>query len=357
MDVILKAGTWQFVSAGLFLAAGAMLFIMFYSRVLLGLGANPWKCPLTAVTFLLLAVVIPGWAFVEGPSLSLIAPAAVILLTAAGELHRLRVRREHEADSPVECKSTALPLWKPFTTCDLAMRRYETRLPQRAAPRLRLALISDLHIDNMLSDGYFRSVINSVSGYHPDIAVIAGDFVSRKKYAPRIPDVLRGLKARFGVFAVLGNHDHWSDAEAVSRYAKEAGVHLLTNSHERIRLNESAAIILSGCEDPWGPGSWSMPDHAADEPVLVITHTADNIYKLSKAGAAAVFAGHYHAGQAVLPWFGSIVVPSKYGRRYDHGHFLVNNTHLFVTAGIGTIFPPFRIYCKPEIMLIDFSGS
>jgi predicted MPP superfamily phosphohydrolase len=66
-----------------------------------------------------------------------------------------------------------------------------------------------------------------------------------------------------------------------------------------------------------------------------------------------VFAGHYHAGQFRIPYIGSVVVPSTYGRRFDHGHFIVNGTHLFATSGIGVAVLPFRIYCQPDIFIVD----
>jgi predicted MPP superfamily phosphohydrolase len=203
---------------------------------------------------------------------------------------------------------------------------------------------------------YYSSVLERISEYKPDLIFIAGDFISRKKHVHKIPHVLRGISARLGVFAVLGNHDYWTNAELVSRYLEETGIILLSNRSERIRLNDTACIVLSGCEEPWSPGKWKAPDNRLDEPLLVISHTADNIYKLSNAGVTAVFTGHYHGGQAVIPGYGSIVIPSKYGRRFDHGHFLVKNTHLFVTSGVGAAVPPVRIYCKPEIMLVDFMG-
>jgi predicted MPP superfamily phosphohydrolase len=86
---------------------------------------------------------------------------------------------------------------------------------------------------------------------------------------------------------------------------------------------------------------------------VVLTHTADNIYRLRHGGAALVFAGHYHAGQIRLPWLGSLVVPSAFGRLFDHGHFLLGRTHLFVTAGIGAGSPAFRICCPPDVLVVD----
>jgi len=54
-----------------------------------------------------------------------------------------------------------------------------------------------------------------------------------------------------------------------------------------------------------------------------------------------------------LPFLGSIVVPSLYGRRFDHGHFVVNGTHLFVSSGIGVSSPQFRLFCRPDIFIVD----
>lgn len=93
----------------------------------------------------------------------------------------------------------------------------------------------------------------------------------------------------------------------------------------------------------------SLPDALS----IVLMHTPDNIYRLSEAGADLVFAGHFHAGQIRLPYLGSLVIPSTYGRRFDHGHFAVNGTQLFVTSGIGSTDPPFRFYCQPDIFFVD----
>ena len=87
---------------------------------------------------------------------------------------------------------------------------------------------------------------------------------------------------------------------------------------------------------------------------LVLTHTPDNIYALRDHGFDAVFAGHYHGGQIRAPGLGPFVVPSKYGRRYDRGHFVFGRTHLFVTAGVGSAEPPLRIWCPPDVLVVDF---
>jgi len=63
--------------------------------------------------------------------------------------------------------------------------------------------------------------------------------------------------------------------------------------------------------------------------------------------------GHYHGGQWRLPIFGSVIVPSLFGRLFDMGHFMVNKTHLFVNTGIGLAHPACRINCPPEIIVLE----
>ena len=101
-------------------------------------------------------------------------------------------------------------------------------------------------------------------------------------------------------------------------------------------------------------GSWP-PGY--DDFIIALSHTPDNIYDLAKLRVTAVFSGHTHGGQLRMPWLGALVVPSVYGRRFDQGHFLVDGTHLFVSAGIGADHPPFRVGCPPDILVVDWTPA
>jgi predicted MPP superfamily phosphohydrolase len=118
-----------------------------------------------------------------------------------------------------------------------------------------------------------------------------------------------------------------------------------------------ASLRICGCEEPWSERDWNLPQGGTGEPILALTHTADNIYRLNRDGVNVVFAGHSHAGQIQIPWLGPLVVPSDHGRCFDHGHFVIRGTHLFVTAGVGVAGPPLRIYCQPDIFVVDFKAS
>ena len=95
----------------------------------------------------------------------------------------------------------------------------------------------------------------------------------------------------------------------------------------------------------------------SDMPTIVLSHTPDNVYALQALGVDAVFAGHTHGGQMRLPFLGAIIVPSRYGRRFDRGHFVVGKTHLFVSTGVGADEPAFRLWCPPDLVAVDLVGS
>ena len=215
--------------------------------------------------------------------------------------------------------------------------------------------ISDFHVTERLPYDYYRGVVERAAAASPDLVFVTGDFLVTNTSLPALRDVLQGLSGRCGAFATLGNHDYWTGPDAIRDAVQEAGLDLVGNETRRVGIG-GHSVLVSGCEDPWAPTSWEPPVAQEGEPLLVLSHTADNIYRISRAGAAAAFAGHYHDGQFKLPLIGALVIPSIYGRRFHHGHFVIGETHLFVSAGIGVAGPAHRVYCRPDLFVIDFRG-
>lgn len=345
---------------GAVLAASAGFFLYVYatnrSRRRFRLRGVP---VLLLVSGLLLVVTVGAGVvgFLLGPGVWMVAPIVVIGVAAAREAHRHWWRVRRRGEGPVESHNLGVSLVRPITTRDVALLRYEVRLPAAPLERLRVAVVSDLHVGNQLEWEYYVRIFNAVNQYAPDLMVLPGDFVTGAQALPFLPPVLRLCRAPLGVWAVRGNHDFWSDPEGVARVLAEAGIRLLRNESALLRM-AGARIWLTGCEDPWTRASWQPPaDRVSGDLILALAHTADTIYHLSRAGVTAVFCGHFHAGQIRVPGWGPVFVPSRYGRRFDHGHFIVNGTHLFISAGIGASGPGLRIYCQPDIMLVDFLGQ
>jgi hypothetical protein len=220
--------------------------------------------------------------------------------------------------------------------------------------RLRVVHLSDLHVNDRLGPEYYPGVMDRVSQAEPDLVFITGDFITELRFAQDLPDLLMRLHSRYGIFAILGNHDHWADTAEVTRMVRNAGIEVIGNGTRRLSLDGDLSLTILGCEEPWSPDRWTPPVIENGDLALALSHSADQVYRLSQAGADAVFSGHYHAGQFQLPLVGPVLVPSRYGRRFYHGHYVVGKTHLFVSAGAGASNPPLRLYCPPDVIVVDF---
>jgi predicted MPP superfamily phosphohydrolase len=305
-------------------------------------------------------VIVGGFGlvgFLGNASLWILVPILVLLGVIAGEAYRLRLNRIYRSSPPIQPNRPIFSLSKPITTTDLQVAHYRLELNNWDGGHLRIAHLSDLHVSRRLPLDYYQRAIDQANQSDPDLIFITGDFVSSSEYACILPDLLKPLRSRHGVFGILGNHDYWAGELPVIEAVRSVGIVLLYNGWQRLRLEGTGDILLVGDEDPWNKRRWSAPPLEPGELVLALSHSADNIYQLNRAGVMAVFSGHYHAGQIQLPLLGPLIVPSKYGRRFYHGHYDVQGTHLFVSAGIGANNPALRLYCPPDLFVVDIIGT
>jgi uncharacterized protein len=362
---------------------GFLVFLVVINRILGRLRDRISK-PLLGLTLLLTLTGSYAWlGFYHSLPWGLGLAIATLALLALGETRQRLVHHTRRAQPPVQAyhpddrQRQRLNLLRPITTTDLWVQHYEVavnggapggrrqspdgrrlspdsrRLPS-ALRRLRIAHLTDLHVNPALDDAYFRRVTDEANAANPDLVLLTGDFITHAEHVDRVAHVLAPLQARLGKFAIFGNHDHWAGEELVCPMLDEAGFHYLGNGYQRLESPGLPPLLLAGCEAPWNrQGLGPLPERLPGEVLLVLSHTADPVAHFSQWGAAAVFTGHYHAGQFCLPLFGPIVVPSNHGRLYARGHFLVDQTHLFVSAGVGCAGPALRLYCPPELLIVD----
>ncbi len=341
----------------LWLAAGLGVFLFVLNRWLIA-WSNERAKPFVVLAALLCFTGLPAlWGLALGRSWWLAVPLGVLGLLGTGELRQRSLRNHYRRDSPVATVDSAGSSRAPVTTTTLARISFGVEIPGWSGPEVVVAHVSDLHVNDRLPADYYAAAMDQIGAAGADIVVVTGDFVSKLEFLPLLAPLLRRLRGRLGVFGVLGNHDHWAGAAAVTETVRECGVRLVGSAHETVELATTASILLSGCEDPWGPARWSPPAVRTGQLSLALMHTPDNVYRAARAGFTAAFAGHNHAGQIRIPGLGAVVVPSLYGRRFDHGHFRVSGTHLFVTAGVGAALPSFRLFCRPDFLLVRFRGT
>ena len=237
------------------------------------------------------------------------------------------------------------------------------RWPQAFAG-LKIAVISDLHVGSPhINEAKLRQVVSTINAQNPDLILIAGDFViqdilgGRFVEAEVIANDLKNLRARWGVFAVLGNHDWWYDGERVRRALDGAGIRVLENGVARIQ-HDGQSLWLVGLADLWTRRpdiDGTLRQVSDDGPVIVLTHNPD-IFPRIPQRVILTIAGHTHGGQVNLPLLGRRIVPSNYQDRYAIGHIEESGHHLFVTPGVGTSIIPVRFRVPPEISILTVDG-
>jgi predicted MPP superfamily phosphohydrolase len=230
---------------------------------------------------------------------------------------------------------------------------------------VRIALFSDVHVHAPdMPPSRLAKIVGQINRLHPDIIVAAGDFTGNnligRDYAPgQAIAPLRRLKARFGVYAVLGNNDYEAGSNAVSSALESAGVRVLSNAATVV-----GPIALGGIDGRihhrfagWREArerTYKSLDSLPGVQVLV-AHRPDEFVPAPRS-VSLVLAGHTHCGQIVLPLVGALESGSDYGTRFLCGVHRDGAKLLVVTAGLGTSHVPLRIGAPPDIWLVTVHG-
>jgi predicted MPP superfamily phosphohydrolase len=221
---------------------------------------------------------------------------------------------------------------------------------------LSIVHFSDLHLCGAPDRHYHRMVMQLVSEWQPDIVALTGDIADSLHHQGWIIPVLGWLRWRTAAFAILGNHDYWYEPRIIRRQLGKLGFTYLGNGWRQIEVRGEPLVVI-GNETPW---AWPVPDlsNCPTEPFrLCLSHTPDNIRWARRQHVDLMLSGHVHGGQIRFPVLGSLLVPSRFGRRYDCGTFDEAPTLLHVSRGIGGEHPV-RYRCRPEVTrLILRSGK
>ncbi len=227
-----------------------------------------------------------------------------------------------------------------------------------STPPMRVALLSDIHIGGpAMPEWRLRRIVGQVNMLRPDLVLMAGDFISGEdpvagaRAAARLGAPLSRLRARYGVVAVLGNHDHWTAPEMVRAQLAQAGVTVLENQVAR-----RGPLTIGGVGDAFtGHDRTAAVLAEMTRPGLIVTHSPAIVPQTSKG--TLVLAGHTHCGQIMLPVIGVRLVmmtsPDRplFDPKYRCGIIRREGRVVVVTGGLGAT-TPFRIGAPPDIWLL-----
>ncbi len=245
-------------------------------------------------------------------------------------------------------------------------------LPLRAGARLaglRVVQISDIHIgDNLDADELGRFVAR-VNDLDPDLVCITGD-IADSAHAPLedfLP-ILATLRARHGVFAILGNHDHAAGADRVAAALRRfTPFTVLRDEVITLTLNDERLHVI-GLDDhgrDWARGithvrflAAALQAIPASDPVVVLSHRPDVFPQAARGGVALTLAGHTHGGQLALPSFrGRSRNLAEFITRFDRGLYERDGAYLYVNCGLGVTGQRIRLCTPREITVIELCAA
>jgi len=224
---------------------------------------------------------------------------------------------------------------------------------------LRVVQLTDIHAGIYMNREEMRRYADQVIALQPDLFVLTGDFISNSmSFLPGCVEEMARVRARYGTFATLGNHEHlWGRPNEIQAILRQYRVSLLTNAHQVIQT-EQGPFAVAGIDDLRA----GQPDLEAAmrgldpaTPTLLLSHMPEIFPQAAAYGIPLTLSGHYHGGQIKLSLPGGDISMAHLWTPYPEGLYRINASHLYVSRGIGTTFTPVRLNAPPEVTLFHLT--
>jgi hypothetical protein len=218
----------------------------------------------------------------------------------------------------------------------------------------RIAQITDVHHSRLVAIAEVHRVVEAAMSTKPDLIALTGDYTtSYRRYIEPCAEALGTLSAPEGVWAVLGNHDHYTDSLLTMRALERRHIGVLENANTVITRGGDSLQLVGVGDWTWARADWARALHGIDKrrPSVMLSHQPVVLDLPQSDGVSLILSGHTHGGQVSLPFIGA---PIRYGRdfKYVQGLYQKNGTQLYVSAGTGVIGMPVRLGVRPEISVL-----
>jgi predicted MPP superfamily phosphohydrolase len=224
----------------------------------------------------------------------------------------------------------------------------------------RITQLTDLHHSRIVGIDQIRRVIELAQATKPDLFVLTGDYTTTyRRYIEPCAEELGALNAPEGVWAILGNHDHYTDPELTIRALTRHKIVVLNNANTILKRGTDS-LQLAGIDDwSWNGTDWKRAFYGLDpaRPTVLLSHQP-GVFDLPQVRTTSlVISGHTHGGQIKLPLLGA---PARFVTahlKYDNGLFKRDQSQLYVSRGTGVIGLPVRLGAKPEIAVLRLRSN
>ncbi len=240
----------------------------------------------------------------------------------------------------------------------LHVKNLHLTLPKKqgSLTSMRVALISDVHIGALMPPRRFESMVEKINEQNPDMVLIVGDLFDEdvtRLNQQELKRVLSGMKSRYGVYAVLGNHEYFTNVNSCIALMEQSGITVLRDRC----LAVADAVYLLGRDDLQGrhwvgrrAGLQSLAPTDGRLPLIVMDHQPHHLQESREAGADLQVSGHTHHGQF---WPFNYITRAVYDISW--GYAQIGRTQYYVSCGAGTWGPPVRLANRPELLVLNLS--
>jgi len=232
-------------------------------------------------------------------------------------------------------------------------------LPERFED-FRITQLTDVHHSRILGLDEVRRVVELAQQTRPDMFVLTGDYTtSYRRFIEPCAEALSSLNAPEGVWAVLGNHDHYTDPELTTRALERHHISVMNNAHTTLRRGPDS-LQLSGIDDwTWNAVDWTRAFSGLNPstPTVLLSHQPSVLDFEQTRDVSLILSGHTHGGQLRLPFVGAPARFATTDLKYDRGLFRRGETQLYVSSGTGVIGLPVRLGVRPEIAVLRLKAK
>jgi hypothetical protein len=224
---------------------------------------------------------------------------------------------------------------------------------------LRVAQLTDIHAGIYMTRDMMRRYVDQVIALKPELFVLTGDYISNSTvFFPGFVEEMARVHARYGTFAILGNHENWYGARGYyQKLFDQHGIRLLHNEH-RVIQTDQGRFAIAGIDDLRS----GQPDLEAAlaglnrrMPTILLSHRPEIFPRAAEYGIPLTLAGHYHGGQVKLSLPGGDFSLAHLRTEYPEGLYRIGTSQLYVSRGIGTTFTPVRLNAPPEVTLFQLT--
>lgn len=273
----------------------------------------------------------------------------------------------------------SIVFWTWLETRLRQINRHSIKISKPLPRPLKILHLSDIHFAG--PDRGLTSFFDRLAQETYDLIVMSGDIFDCEKGILRAKENLSKLKSKFGIHAVLGNHDYFDYrfwdifkpgirgrgypkiAQPVEQFMeclKRVGVKVFRNEHLEIPF-ENTTLALHGLDDPTTGQAdieKAMRGYDPEHINILLTHTIDAFFYIGENEIDLSFSGHSHGGQIRFPWFGALITHTDFGPKYSQGIHPLKGAVCSVSRGVSASrFFSLRLLCPPEAIVLTVEGN